>query len=389
MARKLPLRRFLVTAQISVSVILLSGAFLFARNALALLHYQLGFDSAHTVWFDLALDNRRPTPAQVAKRDNLYHSLESFPEVESVSWAWYLPFQLVYSQPVVHRVDGAGVQVIEQGIGPGYLKTMGIRLVAGREFDWKDLKPRDPSVPSPVLINEAFTQAFFQERNPIGERLVRARPNRDGSQLIVIGVSGNTSFRTPGENPVPLLQSLSAFTPSLLVRGRGSADRFTAELSSVIERTDPGAGTGYFTVRERLDRATWPTRAATVLLTTLAAMGLILALTGLCGMSIYNVTRRAPEIGLRMALGADRRNILRLMLRDGLAVVAAGSAIGMICTFALARFVSGFLAAGVSPWDPAAYASVLVTLFVTSAGSIWFPCRRATLIDPSISLRGE
>jgi predicted permease len=389
MTRRLPLRRLLVTAQISVSVVLLSGAFLFARNALAVLHYQLGFDSAHTVWFDMALDNRRPTPAQVSKRDNMYHALESFPEVQSVSWAWYLPFQLVYSQPVVHRVDGTGVQVIEQGIGPGYLKTMGIRLVAGREFDWRDLKPRDPSAPTPVLINEAFALAFFQEWNPVGERLVRARLNRDGSQLIVIGVSANTSFRTPGENPVPLMQSLSTFTPSLLVRGRGSADRLAAELSRVIEGTDPGMGTGYFTVRDRLDRATWPARAATVLLISLAAMGLILALTGLCGMSIYNVTRRTPEIGLRMALGADRRNILHLMLRDGLAVVAAGSAIGMICTLALARFVSGFLAAGISPWDPAAYTGVLATLFVASVGSIWFPCRRATLIDPSTSLRGE
>jgi predicted permease len=389
MVPRLPLRTFLVIAQISVSVILLAGAFLFVRNVLTVLHYQPGFDSEHTVWFDLAMDGRRQLPAQVSMRDKLYRALESSPGVRSVSWTWYLPFQLVYSQPVVRRADTAGIQVIEQGIGPGYLKTMGIRLVAGREFEWNDLKSRDLQVPPPVLINEAFAHVFFEDRNPVGERLMRERPNRDGSQMIIVGVSASTSFRSPGEKPVPLLQSLSPITPSMLVRVAGSADRATADLSRVIERTAPGEGAGYFTVRERLDRATWPARAATVLLGVLAVMGLILALIGLCGMSMYNVTRRTPEIGIRMALGADRANILRLMLQEGLTVVAIGAGLGLLSALSLVRFLSGFLAADISPWDPAAYVGMLATLFVASAGSIWFPCWRAARIDPSISLRAE
>ena len=389
MSPRLPLRAVLVAAQISVSVILLAGAFLFVRNVWAILHYDPGFDFTHTVWFDLAVDSRRPSPAQVTMRDKLYLALKSDSRVTSVSWSWYLPFQLVYSEPLVHRADSAGIQVIEQGIGPDYLKTMGIRLAAGREFVWSDLKPRDPQLPAPVLINAAFARALFADRNPVGERLVRARPNRDGTQMIIIGVSANTSFRSPGEDPVPLLQSLNPITPSLLVRVAGSADHAALELSRVIEQTASGGGTGYFTVRERLNRATWPARAATALLGVLASIGLTLALIGLCGISIYNVTRRTPEIGIRMALGADRSNILRLMLRDGLTLVTLGASVGVMGSLACARMLSGFLVTDISPWDPIAYVSMLATLFLASAASIWFPSRRAARIDPSVSLRGE
>jgi ABC-type antimicrobial peptide transport system permease subunit len=112
-------------------------------------------------------------------------------------------------------------------------------------------------------------------------------------------------------------------------------------------------------------------------------------LIGLCGISIYNVTRRTPEIGIRLALGATSGNVQRLMLREGLTLVAAGSVIGIAGTLALTRFLSGFLAAGVSPLDPLAFVAMLMTLLVTTAASVYFPSRRAARVDPLLALRHE
>ena len=386
-APRLGLRSLLVVAQIGFSVILLSGAFIFVRNLTHVVRFDPGFDAAHTLWIDLSIDEETSNENAAARRDRVYRVLEAQPGVESVSWAWYLPFNLAYGEPELRRAtDSAAFQTTEQGIGPNYLKTMGIPLVAGREFDWNDLKPRDRGTPQPVIINEVLARKYFQGQNPIGEPLVGGR-NGVNKTMVIIGISANTSFRSPGEEPIPLLQSLAAVTSSFIVRTAGPPSAAAPGLSKTIERNNPGAGVGYFTVRERLNRGLWPARAATALLGLLAGMGLLLALIGLCGISIYNVTRRATEIGIRMALGATAGNIMWLILRDCLKLVTAGSVLGVICTLPLTRLLRQFLAAGISPLDPLAFVAVLTTLLATAACSVWFPCWRATRVDPSISLR--
>ncbi len=175
-APRLRLRSLLVIGQVALSVVLLSGAFLFVRNLVNVVRDDPGFDTAHTAWFDFGIDRRAPQAEQVARRDRLHHALESSPGVQAVSWTWYLPFQVVYPEPLLRRADGKnaeGIHAIEQGVGPGYLKTLGIRLVAGREFVWDDLKPRDSGVPPPVIINDALAHTLFQGRVPIGEPLMR------------------------------------------------------------------------------------------------------------------------------------------------------------------------------------------------------------------------
>jgi putative ABC transport system permease protein len=126
-----------------------------------------------------------------------------------------------------------------------------------------------------------------------------------------------------------------------------------------------------------------------VLLGALAALGLVLALIGLRGISIYNVARRTPEIGIRMALGATHGHAMRLMLRESLTLVAAGTVIGAVGALALTRLLRGFLAAGIGPLDPLAFAAMLVTLLGAAATSVYFPSRRAARVDPLASLRHE
>lgn len=391
MAPRLRLRSFLVTAQVAISVVLLSGAFLLLHNVFKVLRSNPGFDIAHTVWLDFATDRKQPIADQRANTERLYQALENYPGVESVSWAWYLPFQLVYAQRTIQKGTasaGPGVSVIEQGIGPDYLKTMRIPILAGREFEMRDRALSNPRMPSPVVINEALARALFKGQNPVGERLVGTVPP-GGRPMMVIGVAANTAFRSPAEEPVPLLQSLSVSTSSFIVRVAGPATSVAPNLSGVIERNAPGTGSGYFTMLERFQRATWPARAATLLLGVLAAIGLTLALIGLCGMSIYNSARRTQELGIRMALGATRGQVMRLMLRDGLTLVGVGAAIGVLLALGLTRFIAAFLTAGLSPSDPITYVAIIAILALTAAAAIWLPCWRAARTDPVESLRME
>jgi predicted permease len=369
---RLRARRVLAAVQVAVTAVLLSGAFLFGRNLIRVLRVDPGFDVAHTLWLDVVTDDPTPPQERIARRDRQYRDLFTTPGVEAVSWAWYLPFNIEFAEPVLKP----GIRVTEQGIGPGYLNAMRIPLIAGREFDWNDLKPREHGQPEPVLINQAFANSYLKQQNPVGAKLARIVRNDAEAPMVVIGVSGNTSFRNPGEEPVPLLQSLASITPSFVVR-------VSAPPAAIGPRLSPA----YLTTAERVGRGTWPARAATTLLGVLAGLGLSLALIGLGGVTMYNVARRTPEIGIRLALGASGGNVLRLMLRDGLKIVGIGAIAGFALALPLNGLLNGFLAAGVRYWDPWAFAGMLLTLFVTAGISIWLPSRRAARVDPVECLR--
>jgi predicted permease len=393
MTPRLRLRSLLVVAQIAVSVVLLFGAFVFIRNLIHVLRFDPGFDAAHTLQFDLTTTDPKIYPVEL--REKVYRELESHPSVASVSWAWYMPFNFSYGGYQLRRADapegGAApvFNVTGQGIGPGYLKTMGIPLLAGRELDWNDVRLYGKTAAEPAIINQAFARKYFPDRNPVGERLIGGLGG-GGKQIEIIGVAANTSFvASLGEEPEPLFQPLSNLRHSFIVRVSGSPVLVAPELAKLIERNVPGAAAGYFTGLERLDWGTRETRLTTALLSVLAALGLALALIGLSGISIYNVTRRTPEIGIRMALGATPGNVLRLMLRESLTLVAAGAALGVAGTLLVTRTLSGFLAAGISALDPLAFVAMLATLLVTAAASVYFPSRRAARVDPMVTLRHE
>jgi len=391
-APRLRLRTALVGAQIAISVALLGGAFVFLRNLEHVFHLDPGFDVAHTLSLDIANDRDVPFRELLARRERITRDLESAPGVEAVSWAWYLPFNIEFPDTVLRRDDRANAtefHVVEQGIGPQYLNTMRIPLLAGREFAWQDLNTGDADAPEPVVINRAFARAYFPDGNPVGRRLLRVGRGGAGRPLMVIGLAADADFLNPGEAPVPLLQSLARMPQGFLVRVAGPADAAAPALRQIVARDIPGAGTAYTTVRERFYRGTWPARAATVLLGVFAALGLILTVIGLSGVSVYNVTRRTSEIGIRMALGASPASVVHLMLREGLLLVAPGALAGLLLALALTRPLARFLAAGISPADPLAYGAMLSTLLLAAGISVWLPARRAARVDPSESLRAD
>src|SRR5262245_5528022 len=388
---RLRLRSLLVVAQIACSVVLLFGAFVFIRNLTHVLRFDPGFDAAHTLQFDLSTTDPKIYPVEL--REKVYRELEAHPGVEAVSWAWYMPFNFSYGDYHLRRAgaaDAPAFSVRAQGIGPNYLKAMRIRLLAGRELDWNDVRLYGKAAAEPAIINQAFARKYFPDHNPVGERLTAGLVPTDNKQIEIIGVAANTSFvRSLGEEPEPLIQPLSNLRHSFIVRVAGSPATAAPELEKLNERSLPGAAVGSFTGVERLDWGIRGARLATALLGVLAALGLVLALIGLCGISIYDVARRTPEIGIRMALGATPGHALRLMLREGLTLVVAGVAIGFAGAILTTRLLGGFLAAGVSPLDPLAFVAVLATLLVTAAASVYFPSRRAARVDPLTSLRHE
>jgi ABC-type antimicrobial peptide transport system permease subunit len=160
-------------------------------------------------------------------------------------------------------------------------------------------------------------------------------------------------------------------------------------LAKLIESNVPGAAVGYFTGLERLDWGIRETRLATVLLVVFAGLGLALAMIGLAGMALYNVTRRTPEIGIRMALGATGGNILRLILKENLSLALIGTLIGVAGSLTLTRFARAFLAASVSALDPWVFVALISTLLLTAAVAAYLPARRATKVDPLSILRQE
>jgi len=382
------LRSLLVIVQIAGSVILLFGAFVLVRNLTYVLRFDPGFDAAHTLQFDLTTTDPKIYPA--ALREQVYREIEAQPGVAAVSWAWYMPFNFAYGEYQLRRAETPDVfKVTAQGVGPGYLRTMGIPLLAGRELDWNDVRLSGKTAAEPALINQAFARRHYRDRNPVGERLTGGLGGGN-RQIEIVGVAADTSFaRSLGEEPAPLLQPLSNLRHSFLVRVTGSPTSAAPGLAKLIERSVPGAAVGYFTGLERLDWGIRATRLGAVLLGVLAALGLLLALIGLCAISIYSVTRRTPEIGIRMALGATAGNVLRLMLRESLTLVAAGAVLGTVGSLALTRVLRGFLAAGVSPFDPLAFAAMAGTLLVTATMAVYFPAQRATRVDPMVTLRHE
>lgn len=381
---RLRLRSLLVVVQIAASVILLFGAFVFVRNLTHVLRFDPGFDAAHTLQFDLTTTDPKIYP--VALREKVYRELEAQPGVVAVSWAWYMPFNFAYGDYTVRRADSAETfKVTAQAIGPAYLKTMGIPLLAGRELNWQDVPLYNTAATQPALINQAFAQKYFPDRNPIGERLLSG-----DKPIEIVGVAANTSFvRSVGEAPAPLLQPLSNLRHSFLVHVTGSPATAAPKLAALIERNVPGAAVGYITGIERLDWGIRATRLATISLGVLAALGLLLALIGLCAIAMYNVTRRTSEIGIRMALGATSGNVLRLMLGESLLLVAAGAVLGIAGATLLTGLLQGFLAAGVSPLDPLAFVAMTATWLVTAMLAAYFPARRATRVDPMVTLRHE
>jgi putative ABC transport system permease protein len=384
-------QRAFVVAQVALAFALLAGAGLLLRTFERIVTQSPGFDAPRVAAASLALPaGRYPSASRAAFAERLLERAAALPGVESVSLVSSLPLGGIYEDGNV-RIEGEPEPKPEDrkvagldGVMPGYFRTMGIPLVRGRDLERSDAREGGGA----VVVNEAFVARHLAGREPLGMRFSVGR-----SAYEIVGVAQNVRRFgiTADDRPhcyYPYPQRPTGYF-TLVARTHGDAARVAAELRGAVRAVDAELPLRAARPLTRLvERATTLPRFSAVLLVTFAGLALLLAGLGLYGVLAHGVARRTREIGVRMAIGARPRDIVRLFGREGLELSGLGLALGLLLSLALARLLRPLLF-GVAPHDPLTLAAVALLLFAVAAGACALPARRAARVDPARALRAD
>ncbi|MCI0658091.1 MAG: ABC transporter permease, partial [Acidobacteria bacterium] len=386
------MRHALAAVEVGLSLMLLVGAGLLLKSFATLVSENPGFDVRNLVKLDLLLPPvKYPDPAQAAAfYERLVESVRGLPGVSAADVTTSTPFADSNSD-TGFRIEGRpepppGVRVAAwyRQVSTDYLKTMGIPLVRGRLFDSRD----SAQAPRVVLINESMAREYWPGENPVGKRIGSTTKWRE-----IVGVVGNVRhFGLDGQEP-PAMYLPVTQVPSpgmtLVVRSKAEPASVIAAVRRAVWSMDRDLAPADVGTMEREIRGSLADRRFTLLLIGLfAALALVLAVVGVYGVTAYSVSQRTHEIGVRMALGAQKGHVLKLVLRQGLLLTGAGVIPGVFGALALTRVMKGLLF-GISPTDPATFAWVVTLLFAVSASACYVPARRAARMDPVRALRNE
>jgi len=333
--------------------------------------------------------SRYPSRAQrVAAIGELLERYGSAPGVVSVGAVNSLPLSNVHFGAVyrLHAAEGTddNHRAALCFASPDYLRTMGTILLRGRFLEEQDLT--DP--PRVVVINQKLANEHWRGGNPLGERMIHLS---QGEELVleIVGVVGSVRRRSLDDEAEPAMYVpwLPTRSASFVVRTENDPSPIVRTLRHETAMVDPRLPTyGVATLEERLDRAVTPNRFRTVLMTLFAAVALALALVGVYGVLSYSVASRRHEMGVRMALGARRTDVVGLVLRQSLGLVSIGTLVGISFAYILTRTMSSLLF-GISPRDPWIYAASSIALILVALGASWLPAHQAASVDPNVALR--
>lgn len=389
------LRNALVVGQLAVSVVLLATGFLFVRNMTKAMTMSPGFDADHTVWAYMRLvPEKYATVAQTRSVINsALNDLRALPGAESASIARVVPLNGNSVSGLEIRTDLSNesirVRFHNNEVAPDYFQTTGIPILIGREFLPSDRK----GSPEVVIINENMSHRLFGDRNPVGHTF-RYFAQTVSAPVTIVGVAKNSKYFTLGEENGLALYSPYFQTDSSVVNlhflVRASRPQgVVKEIAQALGRLDSSAAIEVKPMRNALGFALLPSRVGAALLGTMGLLGLALASIGLYGVLAYAVSRRIREIGLRMALGADGRAIVRMVVGQSLSLVATGVAIGLGLAVFATKPLAMFLVPELSTTDPATFLAVLAVLVAVSLTATLGPALRAVRVDPVIALRYE
>jgi putative ABC transport system permease protein len=403
----------LVIGEIAVAVTLLIGGGLMVQSFRRLQQIDLGFRPEDLLTMELSLSVAKyPDPGRQARfMDQVLERVRALPGVVSAGMTTDIPLQ-AYAVDSVFEVEGrpranpaAVSTTAHRMVSPGYLETLGVTLLKGRLLDERD---RAGGLPVAVVSEELVRQAWPGE-DPIGKRIRRVRTGQGGPWMTVVGLLKDVkedrfNFRIPRPAwyvpfeqqalaiPVGLTLNLVVKTGAAPAAGAAAgaqAPDVAAAVRRTIHAVDPDQPVAnVMPMTDTLCDLLTIERFSAVTMGALAALGLLLAALGLYGVMAYSVSQRTGEIGLRMALGARPRDVLRLVIGQGVALVAIGLALGVAGAWTLARLLSTTLYQ-VGPGDPATFAVVALTLAGAAFLACWLPARRATLISPMLALRCE
>ena len=384
----------LVIAEVALTLMLLVGAGLLLQSFTRLTQVPVGFRPDGLLTMRVSLPTSQyPDPAAMRSFiARLIRRLESLPGIAGAAGAMALPPTIVTMAPYVagdQQMVPIGERPIGQwsGVTPAYFGTMGIPLGAGRLFTERD----DENAPLVVIVSQNLARRVWPNESPIGKKLL---VGRFPGFAEVVGVAGDVKNNGLANQPLLAMYTPYAQRPwpamqfAMRVQGGDPMTAANAVRAAVLEIDPDLPITRVQTMDAALSDSIATARLMTALLVAFAAVALVMAAAGLYGVISYTVAQRTQEIGVRVALGAEPRSVIRLIAIDGLRLTAIGMAIGTIAALAAGRALRSVLFA-VSPADPATYAAVLAIFAVTACAALVVPARRALAVDPLTALRAE
>jgi putative ABC transport system permease protein len=382
-------RSALVVLQSALVIVLLAGAGLLFRSFLQLREADKGFksESVLTASLILAQEHYLERVQQYGFVERLLERLRGLPGVEIAAATDHIPLS-DYSNLMVTSMEGEmkpGAMSFVSAT-PEFFPALGIKLHDGRLFDRRD----GPESASVAVVNEAFVKRYVPAGNPIGKR-VRA-PARENYVTIIGVVSDVVPNKVDSKAAPELYRPMSQDADRrfrLVIRSSGDMAALESAVRGVVRSIDPNQPVyEIMTMEERLAQAFAPRRLNLLLLGGFAGLALLLAAVGIYGVMSYVVSQRTHEIGIRMALGAQRSDILNLIINQGMLLVGGGVGAGLLAALVLTRSLRSLLY-GIGPQDPVAFLVAPLLLLVIALFACWFPARRATKADPMQALRCE
>ena len=399
------LRGALVTFQVALSLLVLVGAGLCLRSLRKLQAVDPGFEPSRVVVmsFELGL-NHYDVPRAADFYERLLERARALPGVEAASVASRTPLSGGGGSVSLTRLDGYQRRPDEIPVAQfnmvtsDYFRTLGVRMLGGRDF-----RPADTAAaPKVMIVNEAFVRRFWGDQDPLGRMVYLPGMSPGGpteTPVEVVGVVRSMRNRRLADAASPAMYFCAAQgllsaqnhlqVQTLAVRTGLDPSATIPMLRELVKSLDPDVPAfNVRTLAEQKDQSLSLQRLAATLLGSFGALALLLAALGIYGVLAYAVRRRTREIGIRMALGAQMADVLRLVLRQGVALTAAGLVVGFASAVAATRLLSGFLY-GVKPLDPLTFAAVILLLALTALLACWLPARRAAKVDPMVAVRYE
>jgi predicted permease len=390
-------RNILVVAETAIGLVLLVGAGLLIRSFIQVLNVDPGFDPHHVLTVSLELpDNQYPSLKRVQFQQELLSRLSALPGVESASSGYPLPLSnhnigigfSIEGRPTAKGDEPAAPVTI---VTPSFFRTMRIPVIAGRDFTASD----DSKAAGVVIIDQAFANKYFPGENAVGKRMkpglgdgITEEPVRE-----IIGVVGSVkrkgiTTQTEAQFYLPLAQAI-ILSPAIVVRTTGDPLAMLAPVRDQVSQMDSNVPLYRVnTLDDFVALSAAQPRFQTVLITFFAGMALLLSAIGLYAVLAYMVAQRTLEIGLRLALGAQRESVVGLIMRRGLLLAATGIAIGIVASMIFTRFLSEMLY-GVKPLDPLTFVAVSAVLILVSLIASSAPAYRAARLDPMKTLREQ
>ena len=397
-ARHTRLRHALIIAEVALSVVLLAGAGLLFRSFLRLQAVDAGFTPQQvlTAKVSPAGPQFQNDPDYINFYDQVLERIRQVPGVQSAGTINTLP--LSPGPTLAFRVEGRPIVTVDKwpmvnfrNVSPDYFLTMNIPIMKGRAFTPQD----DLNAPRKVMINQALAQREFPNEDPVGKRVAfrNPEPNVEPTWFEIVGVSANVRSLQLREEPEPELYFAGrqdAFAQvAIVVRSTVEPESLATALRQAVADVDRSVPVSEVKTMEHIvsESVTQP-RFNLFLLGLFSGIALLLSVAGIYGVTAYTVSLRTHELGIRIALGAQVGDVLRMILGQGMAVIGAGIVIGLIAAFGLMRLMNSLLF-GVSATDPFTFIGITVVLVAAGLLACYVPARRATKVDPLVALRYE